>query len=154
MTKKSVKPPAFRRSRTTTSSAFLSSATRTALVMAFGNFGWPVGLRAGLLDLTPSLLGLGPSLLGLGPSALGLLLVLRFAMQIVYRCRGIVQMMRVDIPCDRAGHQVVDRLAGGEAASDVTRRDVRCARLDQENARLWLHAYSGASRGHGPYAPA
>src|SRR5688572_1922468 len=129
MTKKSVKPPAFRRSRTTTSSAFLSSATRTALLTAFGNFGWPVGLRAGLLDLTPSLLGLGPS-------ALGLLLVLRFAMQIVYRCRGIVQMMRVDIACDRAGHKAVDRLPGGETTSDITRRDVRCAGLDQENARL------------------
>ena len=39
ITKKSVKPPALRRSSTTTSSAFLSRATRTAAATAFGNFG-------------------------------------------------------------------------------------------------------------------
>src|SRR5687768_17082438 len=87
ITKKSVNPPAFRRSRTTTSSAFLSSAARTAPATALGNCPLALGLAPWAFFLIPDPWALIPALFGLRPWPLGLLSVgtFRFATQVVYR---------------------------------------------------------------------
>jgi hypothetical protein len=51
------------------------------------------------------------------------------AMQVVYRS---VQMMRGDVPRDRGGYEIVDRLVRSESGADRARRDVARARFHEK----------------------
>src|SRR5258705_5681942 len=113
ITKKSVKPPAFRRSSTTTSIAFLSSAARTAPATLFGNLGGVFFLVAAVVA----------TLLVFKPLVL--------AMQIVYRS---IQMMSEDMPRDGCGNEIVNRLASGEPLANRSGGDVVRLRLHEKNA--------------------
>src|SRR5258706_7260557 len=113
ITKKSVKPPAFRRSGTTTSIAFLSSAARTAPATLFGNFGGVFFLVAAVVA----------TLLVFKP--------LVFTMQVVYRS---IQMVSEDMPCDGRGNEIVNRLAGGEPFANRRGGDVVRLRFHEKNA--------------------
>src|SRR4051812_25879183 len=108
MTKKSVKPPALRRSSTTTSTAFLSCTAFTAPSTLFGSLGAAFFRVATFLD------------------------ALVFAMQAVYRS---IQVVCLDMPCDGPGHQLVDRFSAREPLPDRRRRDIARARVNDENAR-------------------
>src|SRR5438093_8434317 len=108
MTKKSVKPPAFRRSSTTTSIPFLSCTACTAPMTLFGSLGAAVFLVATFLD------------------------ALVFAMQAVYRS---IQVMFVDVPRHRRRHQLVDRLTARQPLANRRRRHVARVRVDEKNAR-------------------
>src|SRR4051812_44234704 len=106
ITKKSVNPPAVRRSSTTTSDAFLSCAAAIAVVTALGSF--PVPDRArGARDVDAGFAA--------PPAAVRVLLLgalagdaFVFAMQIVYRS---IQVVREDVPGDRRRHEIVDVVA-------------------------------------------
>src|SRR6185436_13701466 len=109
MTKKSVKPPAFRRSSTTTSTAFLSCTACTAPSTLFGSFG------AAFLRVVATFLD-----------------ALVFAMQAVYRS---IEMVFLDMPRDGRWHQLVDRSAARQALPDHGRGHVARVRVDEENPR-------------------
>src|SRR6266850_5013474 len=114
MTKKSVKPAALRRSSTTRSIAFLSSAARTAPATLLGNLGGAFFFVA--LSLCVATL--------LDP--------LVFAMQAAYRS---IQTVFDDVPRDRRRHEIVNRLRRGQPLADLRRRDVARRRVHQKNAR-------------------
>ena len=112
MTKKSVNPPALRKSSTTMSDAFLSRDASIAIETAFGNRAGPERVRAARVPDAD---------FAAAPVVLALLLgalagdAFVFAMQVVYRS---IQTVRNDVPGDCRRHEVVDAFVPGEPGAN------------------------------------
>src|SRR3954469_18617676 len=130
ITKKSVNPPALRRSSTTRSDAFLSWAAAIAVVTALGSLPAPDRAR-GARDVDAGF--------AVTPAVRVLLLgalagdAFVFAMQVVYRS---IQVVRVDVPGDRRRHEIVDAVTRGESSANPRGRHVTRARFDRKYPRL------------------
>src|SRR5215216_6412373 len=125
ITKKSVNPPAFRRSSTTTSTAFLSSVAPTAPITLLGSFEAVFRRRATFLG------------------------ALVFAMQAVYRS---IQMVFVNVPRHRGRDQFIDRHAARQPLANGRRRDVARVSVNEKNPRLAVAADVFAGDGRHPLA--
>src|SRR4030095_3048420 len=109
MPKKSVNPPVFRRSSTTTSSAFLSQTAVTAAATSLG--------RRGFL-LSPG-------------RVVFVLRALVVAMQVAYRT---VEMVVHDVPGDGVRNQIVDRWARVQPRADHRGRNIAGPCFDENDS--------------------